>query len=68
MHYVTFVDTARHLSQELCNALRHHVTQQQLDPSASYKKRLAYYFLYGHHGKGDEETVEDVVRTSEEEK
>ena len=35
------MDCARDLSRELCNALRHHVTQQQLDPSASYKKKLS---------------------------
>ena len=58
--YLTLVDRVRHLSQELHNALWHHLTQQQLDPS-----RLS---LYGHHGAGDEDTKEDVVGGSEEEK
>ena len=40
----------------------------ELDPSASYKKKLAQYSLYGHHGRGDEETKEGVVRGSWEEK
>ena len=33
--YVTLVDKAQDLSWELGNALWHHLTQQQLDPSAS---------------------------------
>ena len=66
LHYVTLVDRARHLSQML-NALWHHLTQQQLDPSASYKRKLAQYSLYGHHGRGDKETKEDVVGGSKEE-
>ena len=36
---------------------------QQLDPSASYKKKLAQYSLY--HGRGNKETVEDIVGGSE---
>ena len=66
LHYAPLVDRARHLSQELCNALWHRLTQQ-LDPSASYIKKLAQYSLYGHNGKGDGETEEDVVGGSEEE-
>ena len=65
LHYVTLEDMARHLSLELRNALWHHPTQQQLNHSASYKRKLAQYSLYGHHGRGDEETEEDVVRGSE---
>ena len=45
----------------------HHVTQQQLDPSASYTKKLAQHSLYGHYDRGDKETKEDVVGESEEE-
>ena len=41
---------------------------QQLDPSASYKKKLAQYFLYGHHGRAVKETEEDIVEGSKEEK
>ena len=65
LHYVTLVDMAWHLSQELRNALWHHFTQ--LDPSASYKKQLVQYSLYGRFSE-DEETEEDAVRGSEEEK
>lgn len=60
LHYVTMVDRMRHLSQELCNALWHHLMQQQLD-----EKKLAQYSLYGPHGRDDKETKEDVVRGSE---
>ena len=42
--------------------------QQQLDPYASSKKKLAQYSLYQHHGRGDKETEKDVVGGSEEEK
>ena len=42
------------------HALWHHLTQQQLDSCPSYKRRLAPYSLYGHHGRGDEEAEEDV--------
>ena len=59
LHYATLVDKAQHLSQELRNALWHHLTQQ-LNPSVSFKKTLAQYSLYGHHGRGDEETEEDI--------
>ena len=41
--------------------------QQQLDPSATYRRKLAQYSLYGHHGRGDKETEEDDVGRSEEE-
>ena len=68
LQYVTLVDRVRHLLQELYNALWHHLTQQQLDPSASYKKKWVQSSLYGHHDRGDEETEEDVVGGSEEEK
>ena len=36
-----------------------------LDQSASYKRKLAQYSLYGHHGRGDEKTEEDIVGGSE---
>ena len=55
------MDRARHLLRELRDALCNHLTQQ-LDPSASYKKTLAPYSLYGHHGKGDKETEERRCR------
>ena len=58
------MDRAQHLSRE---CLWHHFTQQQLDPSASYKKKLALYSLYGHHGRDDGETEEHNVGGSEEE-
>ena len=61
LHYVTLGYRARDLSREPCNALWHHLTQQQLDPYASYKRKLAQYYLYGHHGRGDKESEEDVV-------
>ena len=54
--------------QETRNALWHHLTELQLDPSASYKKSLAQYSLCGQHGRGDGETGKDVVGGSEEEK
>ena len=34
--------------------------QQQLDPSARYKKKLAQYSMNGHHVRGNKETKEDV--------
>ena len=37
--------------------------QQQLDPSASYKRKLVQYSL---NGRGDEETEEDIFRGYEE--
>ena len=40
----------------------------ELDPSASYKKKLAQYSLYGHNGRDNEETKEGVVGGSEKEK
>ena len=64
---VSLVDRARHVSRELCNPSWYHLIQQ-LDPSVSYKKKLAQYPLYGHHGRGDEETEKDIVRGSREEK
>ena len=64
---ITLGYRAWHLSQELCNALWHHLTRQQLDPCARYKKKPAQYALHGHHGR-DDETKEDVVGGSEEEK
>ena len=48
LHCVTLVVMARHVMAP--------TTQQQLDPSASYKRKLAQYSLYRHHGRGDEET------------
>ena len=68
LHYVTLGDRALHLSRELRNALWHHLTQQQLDPSASYERKLVQYSLYRHHGRGEEESADDVVGRSEEEK
>ena len=68
LQYVTLRNRPRDLSRKLHNALWHHLTQRQLDPSASYKRKLVQYSLYGHHGRGDEETEENVVRGSEEEK
>ena len=68
LHYVTLGYRSRGLSRDLRNALWHHLTQQQLDPCTSYKRKLAQYSLYGHNGRGDEETEEDVVRGSKEEK
>ena len=35
--------------------------------TTSYKTPVQY-FLYGHHGRGDKETEEDIVRGSEKEK
>ena len=35
--------------------------KQQLDPCASYKKKLVQYSLYGHLGRGAEGAEEDVV-------
>ena len=61
LHYVTLGYRAGDLLRELRNALWHHLTQHQLDPAASYKRKLAQYFLYGHHGRGDEETKENIV-------
>ena len=60
--HVTLGYRARDLSRELRNALWHHLTQQQLDPCASYQRKLAQSSLYGRHGRGDEETEEDIVR------
>ena len=57
LHYVTL----GHRVQELHSALWHHLTQQQLDPCASYKTKLEQYSMYGHHGRGDEETDEHIV-------
>ena len=68
LHYVTLEDRARDLSRELRNALWHRLTQQQLDPCSSYKRKLAQYSLYGHQGRGDKETKVDVVGGSEEDK
>ena len=68
LHYVTLMVRVDHLSREQRNALWHHLTQQQLHPFATYKKKLAQYSLYGHYGRRDEETEEDLVRRSEEEK
>ena len=59
--YVTLGYRARDLSRELRNALWHHLTQQQLDPCATCKRKLVQDSLYGHHGRGDEETEDDVV-------
>ena len=56
--HVTLVDMARDLLWELHNALWHHLTPQQLDLSASYKRKLAQYSLYGHNSRGEEETEE----------
>ena len=65
LHYVALGYRARDLSWELCNALWHHLTQQQLDPSTSYKKKLLQYSLYGHHGRSNKETEEERKRGRE---
>ena len=65
---VTLGYRVRDLSRDLRNALWHHLTQQQLGPSASYEKKVAQYSLFGHLGRGDEETEEDIVGGSEREK
>ena len=49
LHYATLVDRVRHLSRELRNILQHQVTQQPLDPSASFKNKLAQAVLNDAH-------------------
>ena len=63
LHFVTLVVRAR-----LRNALWHYLTQQQLDPSASYKKKLSQYSLHDIMAEATKKTEEDIVRGSEEEK
>ena len=68
LHYVTYrVQGMWDHSREVHNALWHHLTQQQLDPCTSYKKKLVHFSLYV-HGRGDEETEEDVVGGREKER
>ena len=53
-----------------CNFWTWHDTSHKnyvLGHSASCKKKLAQYSLYGHHGRSNEKTEEDLVRGSEKE-